>query len=136
MLKKICFSADLKKTALQNGSRRAEPDQKNLARRQDGPEFSNPEVWTEHDEYMILMDEPDYEIDVLPAYPGSLTSLTENIKNHKKKYTTRFHRNMVCLETHVGQFLLLRLHMDNFRNILSCPNVLFLYSLESSQSVL
>jgi hypothetical protein len=85
MLKKICFSADLKKTALQNGSRRAEPDQKNLARRQDGPEFSNPEVWTEHDEYMILMDEPDYEIDVLPAYPGSLTSLTENIKNHKKK---------------------------------------------------
>jgi hypothetical protein len=40
-----------------------------LTRRQDGPRFLGPEVWIRQDRYVILIDEPDHEIDVLPAYP-------------------------------------------------------------------
>jgi hypothetical protein len=77
MLKKIRFSTDFKKlhcrTSLDG------PGQKNLAHRQDGPEFSGPEIWARQNGYVILMDGPGHKIDVLPAYPAHLPSLSTTL---------------------------------------------------------
>jgi hypothetical protein len=59
-----------KKTALQNGSERAGPGQKNLARKQDGLRLSGTEVWVGKNGYVILMDGSGNGIDVLLAYPA------------------------------------------------------------------
>jgi hypothetical protein len=68
MLKKNVSQPILKNyTAKQVWSGRTGPNHKNLARKQDGPRFSDPKVWTENDGYAILIG-PDHEIDVLPAY--------------------------------------------------------------------
>jgi hypothetical protein len=50
----------------------SEPGQKKLAHRQDELGFSGLEIWVKQDRYIILMDKPDREIDVLPALLSSL----------------------------------------------------------------
>jgi phenolic acid decarboxylase len=44
-------------------------EKKKIARKQNGSGFLDPEVWTEQNKYMILMDKSDHRIDVIPVYP-------------------------------------------------------------------